>query len=202
VQRDTWVGPPYVRPNVWSVPLITANRWFFPHKQDEYTVVVKTFGKAFEDEYIKREMDPKWAFLRHADIFSTGHSLGGGLAQEFAYSLPINATVPRVTQVFAFDPSPVTGFFSVEKALRTANTQNLKIDRIYERGEILAYFRSLTNFFAPPSASHPIIRQVRYNLFHTVNAVAGHSIAELACKLLKVCSGGSPQSLGPDSIAS
>ena len=191
-------GPFFANITDWYANL----RWFFPHKQDEYTVVVKTFGKAFVEEYLKRSVEPEWTFLGQAKLYSTGHSLGGGLAQQFAYSLPLNANVPRVTQVFAFDPSPVTGFFSVGKVLRTTNAQNLKIDRIYERGEILAYFRSLTNFFAPPSASHPAIRQVRYNLFHTVNPVSGHSIAELACKLHDVCSGGFPQSLGRDAIAS
>jgi hypothetical protein len=64
-----------------------------------------------------------------------------------------------VTQVFAFDPSPVTGFYSVEKDIRDYNKENLKIDRIYERGEILAILRSFTNFVYKPSAINPSIRQ-------------------------------------------
>jgi pimeloyl-ACP methyl ester carboxylesterase len=99
--------------------------------------VVKTFGRDFVTDYLQRSARPEFAFLRDADIFSTGHSLGGGLAQQFAYSLPENAGVPRVKKVFAFDPSPAS----------------------------------------------PTIRQVRYNLFYTLNPFAGHSIAEFACKL-------------------
>jgi hypothetical protein len=143
-------------------------RWFIHYKTDEYTVIVEILGKAFAEEYLRRQKDSQWAFLKSATLFSTGHSLGGGLAHEFAYSLP-RANVPRVSKVFAFDPSPVTGYYSVEKGLRTENSEALLIDRIYERGEILAYFRSLTNFVYPPSAKYPTIRQVRYNLFYTHN---------------------------------
>jgi hypothetical protein len=162
-------------------------RWFIPHHKDEYTIVVTTFGRDFIIDYLQRSKRQEFAFLRDADIFSTGHSLGGGLAQEFAYSLPENESVPRVKKVFAFDPSPVTGFFSVGPGLRDHNSKNLAIDRIYERGEVLAYFRSFTNYFAPPSASSPTIRQIRYNLFYSPNAIADHSIAEFASKLHEVC---------------
>jgi hypothetical protein len=181
----TFGGTVFTNITDWKANL----RWFRPHHEDEYTVVVKTFGRDFVTDYLQRSDRPEFAFLRHADIFSTGHSLGGGLAQEFAYSLPENAGVPRVKKVFAFDPSPVTGFYSVSEDLRDHNKRTLAIDRIYERGEVLAYLRSFTNFFAPPSASSPTIRQVRYNLFYTVDAIAGHSIAEFACKLHEVCQG-------------
>jgi hypothetical protein len=63
---------------------------------------------------------------------------GRWLAQQFAYSLPPDPDVPRLTRVFAFDPSPVTGFYSVPENTRNRNSQGLAIDRIYERGEILA----------------------------------------------------------------
>ena len=113
--------------------------------------------------------------------------MGGGLAHEFAYSLPADPNVPRVKKVYAFDPSPVTGFYSVDEGLRTTNSESLDIDRIYERGEILAFFRALTNLVYPPSKSKPAIRQVRYNLFYTHNPFAGHSMADLAFRLDKVC---------------
>jgi hypothetical protein len=158
-------------------------RWFLPRHDDEYTVIVKEFGPAFAKEFVRRKAQPEWNFLQHASIFATGHSLGGGLAQQFAYSLPMNFDVPRVKKVFAFDPSPVTGFYSLDATTRINNSQSLAIDRIYERGEVLALFRSLENFVYPPSASTPTIRQVRYNLFYSHNPIGGHSIAELACKL-------------------
>jgi hypothetical protein len=157
-------------------------RWFLPKHQDEYTVIVKTFGQAFVDAFVEYSSKAGWQ-PSDVHLFSTGHSLGGGLAQEFAYSLPIDGRVPRVEKVYAFDPSPVTGFYSVKKSLRETNANNLATDRIYERGEILAIVRSITNYISPPSAEHPTIRQIRYNLFPTRNPIAGHSIPELACKL-------------------
>lgn len=161
-------------------------RWFLPSRaSDEYGQIVKELGPAFIADFVRRRQDPRWGFLNHASIFATGHSLGGGLAQEFAYALPIDANVPRVSKVFAFDPSPVTGFTGVDVTTRNNNKHSLDIDRIYERGEILALLRSITNFFHPPSAVNPTIRQVRYNLFSRM-PLTGHSISELACKLEQV----------------
>jgi surfactin synthase thioesterase subunit len=45
-------------------------------------------GQAFIEEYLRREQIAEWAFLKNATLFFTGHSLGRGLAHEFAYSLP------------------------------------------------------------------------------------------------------------------
>jgi hypothetical protein len=160
-------------------------RWFIPFHNDEYTDIVKKFGPAFGEEFVKRREEPQWAFLKDAEIFSTGHSLGGGLAQQFAYALPAHAALPRVKKVFAFDPSPVTGFYSLPVAAREYNSRDLSIDRIYERGEILAFLRSIESFVYPPTAKAPVIRQVRYNLFYAHNPIAGHSITELACSLYK-----------------
>jgi hypothetical protein len=161
-------------------------RWFIPHHVDEYTVVVTNFGADFVDEWLKRKKEPEWQFLNHAHLFSTGHSLGGGLCQEFAYSLPLSSEVPRVEHVYAFDPSPVTGFYSVERRLRDHDREGLAIDRIYERGKILAILRSVVYVFKPPSVRNPAIRQVRYNLFSAWTAVAKHSIGRLACGLYDV----------------
>jgi len=160
-------------------------RWFIPWHEDQYTVVVKGFGPAFVNEYIKkRDSDSDYKFLSDPDtrLFSTGHSLGGGLAQQFAYSLEATENVPLVKQVYVFDPSPVTGFYRVEEALRTDNSKELKIDRIYERGEILALLRSVEFFVYPDTKSNPAIRQVRYNLFSRA-PIAGHSISKFAFKL-------------------
>jgi pimeloyl-ACP methyl ester carboxylesterase len=158
-------------------------RWFLPKQKDEYSEIVDLFGPAFVDELCRRIRESEWAHLRNATIFSTGHSLGGGLAQQFAYSLPTNSEVPRVARVFAFDPSPVTGFLSVDKALRNKNKSNLRIDRIYERGEILAILRSLMSFLVKSSAKSPSIRGVRYSLFFPADPIRGHSILELASKI-------------------
>ena len=157
-------------------------RWFIPGKRDEYTDVVQTFAPAFDVELTRRaqEMDPMR--LSQLELFATGHSLGGGLAQQFAYSLPYDS-VRHVKKVYAFDPSPVTGFYSVGVKLRDENKQGLLIDRIYERGEVLAIVRSLTSLIHKPSAKNAEIRGVRYKLFRAWNSIAAHSIDELAVKL-------------------
>jgi Lipase (class 3) len=155
-------------------------RWFMPGHVDEYTLTQIQFAKAFAGQCIKRNHLGQPV---SAHLYSTGHSLGGGLAQQFAYALPDNPNVPRVEKVYAFDPSPVTGFFSVDKKVRDSNRPSLKIDRIYERGEILAIARSLTSLFWKPPAAAPAIRGVRYNLIYTCNPLAGHSMKMLAGKL-------------------
>jgi hypothetical protein len=164
-------------------------RWFIPSHKDQYTQVVEIFGPAFVEEFRRRLQEPEFAFLRNATLVSTGHSLGGGLAQQLAYALPIDPLVPRVTKVYAFDPSPVTGFFSVDTALRDHNRKPLTIERVYERGEILALLRSLTSVIAAPSADAPKIKGVRYMLLWPSNPIAGHSIKQLACKLDEVVDG-------------
>ena len=83
----------------------------------------------------------------------------------------------------AFDPSPVTGFFSVDPDTRDMNRRTLAIDRIYERGEILAIVRSLTSLFVAPSASQPTIRGVRYALFYPADPITGHPMTEFACRM-------------------
>jgi|SRR5215471_17837523 len=80
-------------------------RWFIPNHNDEYTTVVENFAPAFRDEFLSRLRNPEGTWLRQATLYATGHSLGGRLAQEFAYSLPVHLDLPRVSQVFA-----VTGF--------------------------------------------------------------------------------------------
>jgi hypothetical protein len=157
-------------------------RWFIPAHRDEYTDVVQTFAPAFARKLGQRlQLSPN-PVPADAILLSTGHSLGGGLAQQFAYSLPPESP-KRVTKVYAFDPSPVTGFYSVASRLRNHNKRGLLIDRIYERGEVLALLRSLTSFVIKPTARNAEIRGVRYALWRAWNPIGAHSIAALAAKL-------------------
>jgi hypothetical protein len=155
-------------------------RWFTPVHVDQYTLTQIEFAKAFADRCVERHQLGRPV---SGHLYSTGHSLGGGLAQQFAYALPDRPGVPRVEKVYAFDPSPVTGFFSVNQQVRDINRASLKIDRIYERGEILAIARSLMSLLWKPSAVAPEIRGVRYNLFYTCNPIADHSMKRMASKL-------------------
>jgi hypothetical protein len=156
-------------------------RWFLPGGQrDEYTDVVRTFAPAFIDEFVQRLAGRALASI---ELVSTGHSLGGGLAQQFAYAHCLDDRVPRVNQVYAFDPSPVTGFYSVKRAVRNVNRKTLKIDRIYERGEILAVVRSIMSVLWKPSRMAPQVCGRRYFLFFAWNPIAGHSMTRMAVRM-------------------
>lgn len=124
-------------------------RWFFSFfdSKDEYTVLTDTFVPTFVAEYERREANPQWAWLKDAHVISVGHSLGGGLAQRFAYSLPAKSGIPTVKLVYAFDPSPVSGKRSSPDFAEQAD--GLTIYRIYNRGEVLASLRSLLHFGNP-----------------------------------------------------
>lgn len=164
---------------------ISNFRWLTFKVDDEYTRLVRDFAPAFVQEYSNRSRSELGGWLNGAKLISTGHSLGGGLAQQFAYAIPVTLQQPKVSQVYAFDPSPVTGFFSVDPAVRDVNRVGLYIDRIYERGEILALLRSFTSLFVQPSAENPTIRGVRYSLLNGGNAVANHSMHDFACAIQK-----------------
>lgn len=161
-------------------------RWFWrgvqhfvPFYEDQYTIVAKKFGDEFVGEFIRRGYHS-----RDVSIVSCGHSLGGGLAQQFAYSLPLHPEVPRVSQVFAFNPSPVTGWYSVDEEIRTPNAFGLTIDRVFEHGEVLAYLRLLLSYLYPPSASNPSIREIRVNFVSSRNFLTNHGMRPLVCGLL------------------
>lgn len=152
-------------------------RWFLPTHRDAYSDVVHSFAPAFVEEFIKT------GHAASIELVSTGHSLGGGLAQQFAYAHCLTDQVPRVSKVYAFDPSPVTGFFRVKRSVRNVNRKGLKIQRIFERGEILAIVRSMTSVLWKPSAHAPVIRGVRYFLFFAWNPIVGHSMTRLAVRM-------------------
>ena len=160
-------------------------RWFFKMRDDQYDQVQKYFAVKFVKEYEKRLQEPAWAPLKNAAIFSTGHSLGGGLAQSFAYSLPPSQAVPRVTEVFVFNTTPVTAYTNVPADIRSTNTKGLVINRIYERGEILASARSMATLFYKPTTERPAMRAIRYSLFYKspLGLISSHKIKPLACGL-------------------
>ena len=158
-------------------------RWLIPLHEDQYTIAAEILAKDFAEEVGKRIANN--SLLGKVQLISVGHSLGGGLAQEFAYALPDKPGIPRISKVYAFNPSPVTGFHSVPSAQRDVNTKTLEIYRIFEHGEILAYVRLLTSYVIPPSSTDPAIYEIRYNFDSSFGGVANHSMARLACGLLK-----------------
>lgn len=97
----------------------TSNfRWFIPWHKDEYSMIVSGFGPDFVRALATRIDTGDANNRKHVKLYATGHSLGGGLAEQFAYALPPAPGVPKVSEVYAFDPSPVTGFYSVDRATR------------------------------------------------------------------------------------
>lgn len=109
---------------------------------------------------------------------SAGHSLGGGLAQQAAYA----DSNRGIRYVYAFDPSPVTGFFDVSDILRAHSTKGLGVDRAFEAGEILVLPRMIIENFFPPLACNPRMRTVRFNVLTGLPA-SQHSIGELTKQL-------------------
>lgn len=109
---------------------------------------------------------------------TAGHSLGGGLAQQAAYA----DGTQSIRYVYAFDPSPVTGFFDVSAMLREKSTAGLGVDRAYERGEILTLPRLIFENIYPPPPCNPRIRTVRFDLLSGLG-IAQHSIAGLTREL-------------------
>ncbi len=169
-------------PSKWKTWLADF-RWFIPHHQDQYTVAAKQLAQDFAEQVAKRIANG--ALNKDVQLVSVGHSLGGGLAQEMAYALPDKPNIPRITKVYAFNSSPVTGFYSVPTEQRDINAETLDIYRIFEHGEILAYVRLLTSYIIPPSAVDPAIAEIRYNFDPSWNIIDNHSMGKLACGLIK-----------------
>jgi hypothetical protein len=170
-------------------------RWLLPfsRRQDQYE-------QARQDvfEYLQRQLSPPDT---NVVIVTTGHSLGAGLAQSIFYSSYSRVPGSRVTQCYAFDPSPVTGALQLgtgeqRKAARDARQQtqarlagdkvkgepslahfDFGIVRVYEGGEILAYPRSLLRQFWP---LHPLIAELRFDFTDRGHAVGQHAMSVLA----------------------
>jgi len=128
---------------------VAANaRWLLPFgAPDAYVAVTDLYAPAFVAALERRAMEPEQQWLKSANIVSTGHSLGAGLAQRFAYSVRPGPNNKAVKEVYGFDPSPVSGKRGVDGWEETA--QGLTIFRIYKRGEILAGLRSLLQWANP-----------------------------------------------------
>ncbi len=67
---------------------------------------------------------------------------------------------------------------------QTENKEGLEIDRIFERGEVLAILRAIAAVIHKPSRANPKVTQLRYNLFGDdrfglTDPVASHSMSNL-----------------------
>jgi hypothetical protein len=120
-----------------------------------------------------------------SEIIAIGHSLGGGLAQQAAY------TTTRINKVYAFATSPVTGASSIDPAVSSETKRGVEIFRIYEAGEILASVRWIGRRLLPLSRKDPKITELRFNFRSTFKKgnvgggpVGQHSMLQLACDII------------------
>lgn len=138
-----------------------------------------------------------------AIVTTTGHSLGGGLAQHLFYASqlwPIN----YVTTAIVFDSSPMTGWYQFgpeeDRAKAIANfyaslaavsrrwqfpevmalQYGFGTIRVNERGEVLSYLRSL---FRTVQAEETYISNLNFD-FEDGNTISQHSMSNLAYNLL------------------
>lgn len=122
-----------------------------------------------DDQYSRARAAAK-TILAHYDVpgvvptryITTGHSLGGGLAQHILYANP-----KKVVQTIAFDPSSVTGFADqwVDNQIAgcacdiTLPDGEARIYRVYDAYEILANMRFFHKVFFPPERH---VQEVRF----------------------------------------
>ncbi|MBO9549312.1 hypothetical protein [Pseudomonas sp.] len=126
-------------------------------------------------------------------FITTGHSLGGGIAQHMLYAFP-----DRIEQVIAFDPSPVTASVDVSKTARAVENCNClptrlkhagvnlgseaRILRVYFDYEILSNLRLPHKTFL---GLLPFVQEVTFNLSGSWGPVARHSMSTLAEAIYK-----------------
>ena len=121
--------------------------------EDQYSSARKNMQKVFD--YFSESKKP-------VQFFTTGHSLGGGLAQHILYSNPT-----KIIQAVVFDPSSVTGFadqtpenqVSACECDSSALNGEARIYRVYDAYEILANLRIFHKLVFPPERH---IQEVRF----------------------------------------
>ena len=92
----------------------------------------------------------------------------------------------QIDVVYAFDPSVVTGFFSVDADARSKNQKGMRIYRVYERGEVLAILRWAMKKVFPIAIADPRIVGIRYNFKRGKDPIDEHNMPDLACSLKEV----------------
>jgi Lipase (class 3) len=147
---------------------------FFPNRRDHYEELLDVAPgliEAIEERF------------PNAEIVSAGHSLGGGLAQAFAYR-----SCGRIQTVFAFNPSVVTHKAEARQQCADegkdidALMEDATIYRVFERGEVLFYARWA---FAQWRPLTPQVKEVKYNLRGSMTRPIGeHSMQPFACELV------------------
>lgn len=156
----------------WKANLRWLTTKLYPSWWDQYHQVQAMIGHLTADLAQRAESSG----LEY-EIIATGHSLGGGLAQQAAYASD------KIKLVFAFDPSPVTGYYDIKRSTRKTNKEGIVIYRVYEHGEFLAYVRLLMKAVYPApllKVQNPRLIQIRYNLLKYEGVASQHSMRSFA----------------------
>ena len=149
-------------------------RWFtrFLPGEDQYNIVYR-HSEQITDMAIKLARK-KFPNTQKVELYTTGHSLGGGLAQMLGYA------DTRYTGAVVFDPFPVTGYRTVIEDSKV--NCGLKVLRIYERGEALQIVRSSIRQFYSLTNN---VSEVSMDLLHHFgNPIKNHSMSEFHQKLV------------------
>jgi len=114
---------------------------------------------------------------KHKEIIwvSTGHSLGGGLAQLTLY---LNE---KIKIAYVFNSSPVTGYWDEKN--RNKFKVGKQVYTVYLRGEILYYGRMLLDLFNPfrlVKLNDPKVIRIRFYKSKIGHAFKKHSMLVLA----------------------
>lgn len=167
----------------------TSNlRFMVPHlsRRDQYTTVGDPLIEEFIDEYKRRVLSEIKPGDPQVRLVAAGHSLGGGLAQYFAYALPPQSKkpgTPRVSEVYAFDSSPITGRSTIKNEKWQDNAEGLTVYQIFEHREALAYLRLLFNRLNPQGPRDPKVQTIRYDFDTSRDPIESHSMLRLTCEI-------------------
>ena len=177
--RGTSGDGDWTHANLWWLTRFFSSDNQYSRARRHMQEIINTF-----DERAAASGDPKPRFV------TTGHSLGGGLAQHMLYAFP-----NRVEQAIVFDPTAVTAFADVDRdrqiaacSCSTADLSELGVDhgaearilRVYETDEILVNLRFFHKLFFAPERH---VQEVRFPINESRNAVTKHSMQILAHEL-------------------
>jgi hypothetical protein len=143
--------------------------WFFTRRLSHYDIIKDHFPSLVTE--IKKSYENQ-----HYKFYSTGHSLGGGLAIHCSYC------IEEIGQVYAYDASPVTGWFEISSELRKKCTKNLVVHTFYESAELLYYLRKFTQLsylLNTTTNKDPYFIEYRANFHKGISPIPSHGMAHI-----------------------
>ncbi|MEX0737756.1 MAG: DUF6792 domain-containing protein [Pseudohongiella sp.] len=142
---------------------------FFGFEPEQYAAArqhLPTLIEALKKSFIEYDVKPV--------IYATGHSLGGGLAQQAGYMSP------DILEVFTFNTSPITNWSQLALDGEVRNAYPI-IHRVYHGGEFLENPR-----FVSTSATKARFGRHDVGVQLDVRSlVGGHSIQLIACEFAR-----------------